>query len=529
MELESFEKHQFQHSIQDLFFLKDRTLLGFQFETQFQIYRIFEPVVTLPTQNRVLFTQEHFVAYSVDGKFDWYSLETGQLTMSNSIGLSENESITDCRFFDMQSTLLLVVQTSTNRILITNLYFKLMEITIPGLLRVELIPKSFLLAGITESGIKVIDCSSIESGIDFLKYISHSRQELQEELKKVETNVGKLKSEVKAIKQCFSQLEKRLEIAFEEHQEPPRPIHWKRLVAVGDYDHDMIQTLHSYQKQFKQIEKQFSSSRLKFKQLFVQLTDSIENITHAFISLSNSNRLLHKQTQSIRFIDSWNQLLISMYLETNKTLEGKLKFVEFIIHACQCYGKEEKEAMEVCDTKDWFGEQTLPLDQYMDQLETDTQHLVSTCNSAFEGQSLVQCNIKSEWMIMGEFCTSFHHQELYVVLQDGPILLFVKLDPNGATYCCVYPMVEGLKSIGYADKQILFVYGKGTTDAIGRFSLEELAFGETIAQPKMLDIQEIQEFDAPVSAILVNQHKRLLCALYENRKTIELFDIELAQ
>jgi hypothetical protein len=527
MQFESFEKHQFQHPISDLFFLKDRNLLGFQFETQFQIYRLFEPVVTLATQNKVLFTKEHFVAYSTDGKLDWYSLETGQLTMSNSIGLSDNESIKECRFFDMQSTLLLVVQTDFNRILITNLYFKLMEITIPDLLRVELIPNSFLLAAVTESGMKVIDCSSIESGIDFLKYISQSRQELQEELKKVETNVGKLKNEVKSMKQCFSQLEKRLEIAFEEHQEPPRPIHWKRLVAVGDYDHDMIQTLHSYQKQFKQIEKQFSSSCLRFKQLFVQLTESIESITQAFVSLSNSNRLLHKKTQSIRFIDSCNQLLISMYLETIKTMEGKLQFLEFIIHACQCYGKEEKEPMEVRDTKDWFGDQTLPLDQYMDQLETDTQHLVSTCNTAFEGQSLVQCSVRSEWMVMGEFYASFHRDTLFIVMQDGPILLFVQLDSHRATYCCSYPMVEGLKAVGYMENHILFVYSKGSTDVIGRYPLGDLVFCDTISQPQMLDIQEIQEFDSPIANMIINQHKRVLCILYEDRKTIELFDIEL--
>jgi hypothetical protein len=383
-------------------------------------------------------------------------------------------------------------------------------------------------ACITDKEIKMIDCSFVQSDLEFLNSLSTSRQELQEELSKVQSNLSKLGSESKAVVNGFRSLSQKLQLAFEEHLQPPTEIHWKRLVSMGDHDHDMIQTLHSYQKPLKQIEKQLLSCKSKWKLLVLTIIDSTDTIFQSFHSLSNSNRILSKATQSGTFIQDWSNKLTNLMVETDVAIQGKLDFVYFLLECISHHDETPKSPMKIWDIKHWFDDYHIELEASIETIARDFENVIENCSSVFQAQSLIPFEIYDRVLVFGQLLGTFCDEKYaYVATQDSSILSFARMDDCSVVYACLIPSLgSDIKSIEYIDNQLLFLVSDPNGDAFYSLYISEIAFYDSLSPPQTVSFERVKSFGSNVSSFKVNQQKRLICVVYSDLKSIELFDVE---
>jgi hypothetical protein len=498
--MESFEQHTFPYKIKSVQFLQDRNLLCFQFPTQIQIYRLFELVHTIQTDQHVLFTNDHFVIVHRDGLLDFYSLESGNKVMSNRINLDQ-EQVLKARFHPQSK--LLTLETD-KRLVVTNFYFVLIELNIISKI-VHQIPNSFQFLVIDDRQSKIYDFSAIEKDLEFLDVVSGQRQSLLRELESLQSFFKKYSVEVTNIKSTLKSIDDKLTCAFEEHITPPTRIHWKRLVCMGDVDHDIITTLTTFEKPLMSIQKSLNASLFKCKNFKYQMLDCVDTILTCFESLSQANRVLSKSVNSPSFITNWSNEMLIKTDAVEKVLLGRIEFVTFVLDAIRLRANEGKQAMEVYDTDAWF-----------EDIDGDMELLEGECNvfqeSLFPFQEL-------RLGIDGACLGCVHDQDsAYLVYRDG---LIVKVASGYLGYARL-EFKGTVNAIGHDGGRLLLL-SSSTTDSIKSIGLDDIAFQESIGDA-IYELEDVWEFEKRVLDMQVN--KGVVCVVYEDGKSIELFDLE---
>lgn len=242
MRLDEFVNHSFPSKIKEIEWLESRNLISFQFDTKSIIYRLFEEIKSFKSKSLVWSPKLDQLAIVNKNEIEMYNLELDLIS-------KHSVDITFCKWVEYLDYTLMLIASNEKLQIRLNGSFLIAETDAPQIATLDIIPESSLIVVGHESRHMILDCSAIKDNLSHYSVLSSQHSQLEGELTKLEPLFAKICSELKSFGSSgLKALHKVWEDAFAEHTEKPTMMHWKRLLAFGDYNDDSIQTLVSYLK-----------------------------------------------------------------------------------------------------------------------------------------------------------------------------------------------------------------------------------------------------------------------------------------
>ena len=408
-------------------FFPGRNLLAILGRSISSIYRVWEMVIQIPfTADFCEFCDDSLTLLNYKtGKFDFYTISTGEKLCTFKIDLADGESISVAAWTSI------VNYKSTNRLklfaigtdrgtikiyLNGSLLVKSSKSPNNGVVKsIAMIPNTSKLASFVSTKeacfVYVLECSCITDNDVYLAKLSSQRQITEVLLTQLERSIQSVTLENKSYLEQVLRFNTLLELAFVEYEIKPGHLEWKRLTIVGDYDDDIFQTLKIYSSKLQSFLKVFNLCKLKFAEEFDAIIALLLDLNDAINCLMNSARIARLPSTGnwgdlLQLIIATNDTVLRSRKRFQRVLDGLISYIEFMLRGVEIGGisNHSKEIANL-DVSKFF----LYQDNVEFSLASDFKKLLNVCGTSFNINTVAsEVDAHNSFKVEGVFVNSIN-------------------------------------------------------------------------------------------------------------------------